>query len=312
VVTLTQLLTQMLEDLDAALAADQNYLLGHWIADAASWGTNANDTALWVFNARNQVTLWGPHGEISDYAAKNGWSGLVKGYYLQRWSYLFEAMVTAVQTNSPLNNTFVDTMVYAFELDYSNRTDERPPTTASGADPLVLAQQSLAKYASIDESAWTVLADTDVALPPRPPHPNFTQVGPVGYAAVGDDCPFTGTGDGSSLDNCTLSCFDVNGDSSICNLVNFDKEGGNCVYRLCVDPLHPQLSPGYSDYVTYGERLPPSPLIFAAWHVDVGVVGALCAADPTGCAAFSSDGVLYSSASKLVHAPGVTLYLPKH
>ena len=29
------------------------------------------------FNARNQVTLWGPNGEINDYAAKS-WGGLVK------------------------------------------------------------------------------------------------------------------------------------------------------------------------------------------------------------------------------------------
>ena len=32
----------------------------------------------------SQVTLWGPNGEIDDYAAKN-WAGLVQGYYLPRW-----------------------------------------------------------------------------------------------------------------------------------------------------------------------------------------------------------------------------------
>ena len=49
----------IITDLDEVLAADQNFLLGTWIADAASWGTNTNETALWVYNARNQITLWG-------------------------------------------------------------------------------------------------------------------------------------------------------------------------------------------------------------------------------------------------------------
>ena len=52
--------------LDSVCAADVNFLLGTWIADAASWGNGDSDwTNLLVFNARNQVTLWGPRGEIN-------------------------------------------------------------------------------------------------------------------------------------------------------------------------------------------------------------------------------------------------------
>ena len=31
---------------------------------------------MYEYNARNQITLWGPNGEIDDYAAKN-WAGLI-------------------------------------------------------------------------------------------------------------------------------------------------------------------------------------------------------------------------------------------
>jgi hypothetical protein len=31
-----------------------------------------------------QVTLWGPDGNINDYASKQ-WSGLVKDYHMGRW-----------------------------------------------------------------------------------------------------------------------------------------------------------------------------------------------------------------------------------
>ena len=68
---LVALCTSLIQDMDAMLAADNNFLLGHWIADAAAWGgADAAWTSLLVFNARNQVTLWGPHGEINDYVRR--------------------------------------------------------------------------------------------------------------------------------------------------------------------------------------------------------------------------------------------------
>ena len=65
--SLVELCSGIIDDLDAALSADRNFLLGNWIADAASWGgADPEWTSLLVFNARNQITLWGPHGEIND------------------------------------------------------------------------------------------------------------------------------------------------------------------------------------------------------------------------------------------------------
>ncbi len=52
------------------LATNPNTLLGVWLSNAAAFATNANETALYEFNARNQLTLWGPTGQINDYAAK--------------------------------------------------------------------------------------------------------------------------------------------------------------------------------------------------------------------------------------------------
>lgn len=51
------------------------------------------------FNARNQITLWGPHGEINDYAKKE-WGGLVRSYYKARYSLLFD-----MADDSLLHNT---------------------------------------------------------------------------------------------------------------------------------------------------------------------------------------------------------------
>ena len=56
----------IIADIDATNAGDKNFLLGTWLADAAAWGFNASQVANRLFNARNQITLWGPNGEIND------------------------------------------------------------------------------------------------------------------------------------------------------------------------------------------------------------------------------------------------------
>ncbi len=58
-------LLAIIADIDATNAGDVNFLLGTWLADAATTGYNASQVANRVFNARNQITLWGPRGEIN-------------------------------------------------------------------------------------------------------------------------------------------------------------------------------------------------------------------------------------------------------
>lgn len=94
---LIELCRSIMATLDAALAADPNFLLGTWIDDSASWGQSDSDpeaTARWVFNARTQLTMWGPVvGQLDDYAAKH-WAGLVEGYYSPRWGVLFDGTLS--------------------------------------------------------------------------------------------------------------------------------------------------------------------------------------------------------------------------
>lgn len=86
-------LLRIVDDTDAILGSNVNFLLGRWIADARAWGASPEEADLLEFNARNQVTLWGPAGNINDYASKQ-WAGLTSGYHRVRWS-LFVAQVLA-------------------------------------------------------------------------------------------------------------------------------------------------------------------------------------------------------------------------
>jgi alpha-N-acetylglucosaminidase len=304
VLPLIALCQGLLMTLDTTLGADVNFLLGTWIADAARWGNgDPTITAQWVFNARNQITLWGPDGEINDYAAKNGWAGLVSTYYATRWDMLFAAMATATVSGVPFDQGSLDAALLAFEKEWGTRTDERPNTVASGASPITLAQATVSAYATFDASAWTAIPNTDVITPPR--SKVFVNIGTQGQAAVSGDCPFVAHGDSSSLANCFASCLANNQ----CNAVNWSRSAPDCVFRDCSDPLHPVLSPGYGDYQFWGNNeTAHSPLIVAAWHTDAGVLGTLCATDP-GCGGFSSGGRLYTDTSTRAPAPGVTLYV---
>ena len=54
----------LLLDLDTVLVTDRHFLLGAWLEDAKALGTNEQEKKLYEYNARNQVTLWGPRGEV--------------------------------------------------------------------------------------------------------------------------------------------------------------------------------------------------------------------------------------------------------
>ncbi|KAI0673067.1 alpha-N-acetylglucosaminidase [Trametes maxima] len=104
-------LVALLADLDALLYTNEHFLLSRWIADARKWahGNSAKAreySAYLEYNARNQVTLWGPDGEINDYASK-AWAGLVGTYYKARWAAFVDYLVETKRAGQAYNATTV-------------------------------------------------------------------------------------------------------------------------------------------------------------------------------------------------------------
>lgn len=158
----------LLADLDVLLASDANYLMGHWVADARAWGAAAGN-ASWADDleeeARNQVTVWGVVGsQVSDYAAKNGWSGLVSRYYGSRWDLHTQYVMGAAASGKPVNWTAYGNDLAALEASWLQ--DRTPfPATPSG-DALAAASAALAAYATGVASAYDVLPNTDAPAQP--------------------------------------------------------------------------------------------------------------------------------------------------
>src|SRR5699024_1350938 len=75
----------LIDDMDLLLSTNEDFLLGKWLNNAKKWGETREEKHLYEFNARNLITLWGNKtSSLHDYGRKQ-WSGMLKGFYKQRW-----------------------------------------------------------------------------------------------------------------------------------------------------------------------------------------------------------------------------------
>ncbi|KAE8151487.1 tim-barrel domain-containing protein [Aspergillus avenaceus] len=122
--TSRQALLDILRTLDKVLSTNTHFRLTTWINAARSlapeWENKSRIADFYEYNARNQITLWGPQGEISDYASKS-WSGLVSSYYLPRWAMFINHLSS---TSVEYNQTAFEEELRDFELEWQSRTGE--------------------------------------------------------------------------------------------------------------------------------------------------------------------------------------------
>ncbi|XP_038068076.1 alpha-N-acetylglucosaminidase-like [Patiria miniata] len=118
----------VLLDMDTLLATDSHWLLGNWLESAKALGTSVKEQKWLDYNARNQITIWGPHAEINDYANKQ-WAGLMKSYYHRRWSlFAFELDIYMdehrVWNQTRFNELCLNTIEMPWTFDTSDFTTE--------------------------------------------------------------------------------------------------------------------------------------------------------------------------------------------
>jgi len=135
---------ELITDMDKLLETDNYYLLGKWLSDARSLaGSNKKEADLYEFNARNQLTLWGPDGNINDYARKS-WSGLYSDYYYTRWSMFVQDVITAVSSGKQFDQNAFNAKCLSYEKSWQKST-RTYPTTGNGKT-LSVARSLALKY----------------------------------------------------------------------------------------------------------------------------------------------------------------------
>uniref|UniRef100_A0A8C4WWI4 Alpha-N-acetylglucosaminidase n=1 Tax=Eptatretus burgeri TaxID=7764 RepID=A0A8C4WWI4_EPTBU len=141
--TISHRLLVLLEDLDKLLGSHKAFLLGRWLSAAKAQATDAYEAQLYDYNARNQVTLWGPMGNILDYGNKQ-WAGLVADYYALRWKLFLEVLAYSLLHHKPFSrHSFNDA---ALDLGLNFLRNGRNYTTQPSGDAITLARQFYSKY----------------------------------------------------------------------------------------------------------------------------------------------------------------------
>ena len=135
-------LLTFIKEADKLLSSDKIYLLGRWINKAKEIAPN-NYQNLFEFNARNLITLWGPDGNINDYAAKS-WGGLYIVYYYQRWKLFIDQVIDSIKSESEFNiNKFrTDALNFGKDWQYKNNTYSGDPEGITS----VIAKELYNKY----------------------------------------------------------------------------------------------------------------------------------------------------------------------
>jgi len=130
------------------LATNKNFLLGVWLEEAKSLASESKyqkaDSALYEFNARNQITLWGPNGEILDYAAKQ-WSGVVNDYFYPRWELFYHRLAESILSNTTYDqNAYKEDFIEYIGKPFTFAVDDYP--TKPIGDSIVVAKKLYKKW----------------------------------------------------------------------------------------------------------------------------------------------------------------------
>ncbi|KAK8830825.1 hypothetical protein WA577_003530, partial [Blastocystis sp. JDR] len=101
--SMLKVMPAIIKDTDRILGTSDSFLLGTWLRDARRKAKEVGgDASNFLFNAKNQITLWGPHGEINDYSTRQ-WNGVVGDYQYVRWTEYLKTVAKCVFANATLD-----------------------------------------------------------------------------------------------------------------------------------------------------------------------------------------------------------------
>lgn len=141
---LYEIFLQLMLDIDAMLANDENFTLERWtsmardVTDEAE-GTTDNDKNWMEWNARTQITVWSKGDtQLHDYSNRC-WSGLIKDFHYERWKYFFENNCSAP------SGGWYNAIEYPWTIDFSKSYEN----TTTSNDVVETARATFGKYFGI-------------------------------------------------------------------------------------------------------------------------------------------------------------------
>lgn len=133
----------LLRELDELLATRPEFLLGTWLEEARRWGADPQESDRLEWNARRVLTLWGNTTALRDYACRQ-WSGMLDGFYLQRWELFHRHLDAALAAGKTFDAEAFGAELFTFEQRWSERHDR--PTAQPRGDSVAVSRRLWEKY----------------------------------------------------------------------------------------------------------------------------------------------------------------------
>ena len=112
----------MVKTQDELLGNNKFFTLNRWLDEATDFGKNLPDAKNVMYNAKGQITFWGPDNlprtTLRDYAHKD-WNGLLGSLYLERWKVFVDNSINGKISNPE--------DFYKMEVEWSKKPDLYQP-----------------------------------------------------------------------------------------------------------------------------------------------------------------------------------------
>ncbi|MDH2442585.1 alpha-N-acetylglucosaminidase TIM-barrel domain-containing protein [Amnibacterium sp. CER49] len=147
------------DDLDRLLACRPEFTLEHWVGEAEAWAEDEEERRILRDNARRIVTVWDRPGppNLDDYAART-WSGLVGGYYKDRWTAWARGLFEAVRSPSAEHDQRLGERLLDIERTFLERGPDAQPRPTT--DVASLARRLFEAHAGALRTSTDVASQT--------------------------------------------------------------------------------------------------------------------------------------------------------
>ena len=155
----SDLLFEILSDLDLLDSHHPYCTLGTWLQQARDLGSTAAVKDYYEMNARRLITTWG--GSLNDYACRN-WNGLMWDYYTKRWEIYIREVTVAAISGKDFDEDKCRASIDRFQEKWVSSTDEVISGACDKNDILDHCRELREKYRQqLDNWARTTSLTTD-------------------------------------------------------------------------------------------------------------------------------------------------------
>lgn len=135
---------ELIDDMDKLLGTRKEFLLGSWVKNARAWGLDESEKALYEFNAKDLITLWGDKNcPLNEYACRQ-WNGLLKDFYKPRWEQYIAQLNSNLSTGAVLDQAAFVAKIKDWEWNWVNT--RRDYVTEVSGDAVLVSKMLYNKY----------------------------------------------------------------------------------------------------------------------------------------------------------------------